>query len=398
MKIGVMLRTIDAKKGIGIYTQNLMDHLLPLDTKNDYVLFYYNSKFIGRYARYEHVQEKLIEAPLTPPSLRGLYFPTLYRHGAVWDQVRQAIWDQLKIPIAAKREGLDIIFSPTDSIPLLANCKTVMVLHGSEWLVYPQWFRLRDRLHIRIMMPLYCKKASYLLSNSNVTKRNFINILKIAENKIKTTHLAFDPRFKRLDDNARLKSIREKYSLPERFILYVGRIYPGKNFGNLIKAFSKIHSTIPHNLVVAGHPRWGHQEEFASVEKLGLQEKVVFAAWVPQGDLVGFYNLADAFILPSLYEAFGIPLLEAMACGCPVITSNTGAPPEITDGAALLVDPHNPDEIGEAIRKVLADSALRQDLSERGLHRAALFSWEKCARETLAVFESSCAGMSQVWV
>jgi glycosyltransferase involved in cell wall biosynthesis len=380
MKIGVMLRTIDDKKGIGIYTQNLMDHLLALDKKNEYVLFYYNPEFLGRYARYEHVREKLVKAPLSSLRFREFSFP---------DAASRFIWDQVKIPIEVKREGVNLLFNPADSVPLFTKCQTIMVLHGSDWYVNPRMYKLLDRIYIRIMMPLYCKKASLLISNSELSKRDFVSILRVSEEKIKTIYFGVNPRFRPIeDDDFFLKKAREKYHLPEKYILYVGRIYPGKNFGNLLHAFSKIHTSLPQKIVVAGHPRWDYQSVYASIEKLGLQEKVLFTGWVPQEDLVAFYNLADLFIFPSFYEAFGIPLLEAMACGCPAVASQTGALPEIAGGAAFLVNPYSPDEIAEAIRTVLIEGNLRKEHIEKGLQRAKAFSWEKCARETLAVFES----------
>jgi glycosyltransferase involved in cell wall biosynthesis len=388
MKIGVMLRTIDRKRGVGIYTNNLMDHLLPLDEKNEYVLFYYNLESLGRYAQYEHVREKLVEAPISSLRFREFSFP---------DAASRFIWDQVKIPIEAKREGVDLLFNPADSVPLFAGCKTIMVLHGSEWYVNPRMHKLLDRIYIRIMMPLYCKKACLLISNSELSKRDFVNILRVSEEKIKTIYFGVDPRFRHIeDDDIFWKQAREKYHLPEKFILYVGRIYPGKNFGNLLHAFSRIHTSLPQKIVVAGHPRWDYQSVYASIEKLGLQQKVLFTGWVPQEDLVAFYNLADMFIFPSFYEAFGIPLLEAMACGCPAVASQTGALPEIAGGAAFFVNPYNPDEIAEAIQKVLTEDNLRKKLIEKGLQRAKAFSWEKCARETLAVFESLNGEMHRI--
>lgn len=364
MKIGVMLRTIDEKQGIGIYTQNLMDHLLPLDKENEYILFYRNPEFLGRYAQYDHVSEKLVTAP------------------------NKLIWDQVKIPLEAKREKVDLIFHTKFTVPLLTRCKTVMVLHGSEWFVYPQAYKLLDRNYIRVMMSRYCKKANFIISNSEMTKQDFVNILGVNQNKIQTAYFGFDSGFKPIGDKIFLEKIRRQYHLPEKFILFVGRIYSGKNFGNLVQAFSKLHTGLPHKIVVAGHPRYGYERDLAKIEELDLQEKILFTGWVPQEDLVALYNLADLFILPSFYEGFGIPVIEAMACGCPVIASDAGALPEIAGGAALLIDPYNPDDLAEAIRKVLTEDRLRKELVERGLKRAREFSWEKCAKETLDVLDN----------
>jgi glycosyltransferase involved in cell wall biosynthesis len=294
----------------------------------------------------------------------------------------------VKIPLEAQREDVDLIFHTKFTVPFFTRCKTMMVLHGSAWFVHPEWYNSFDRTYIRLMMRLYCQKADFILSNSEMTKRDFVNILRVREDKIKTTYFGYSPRFRPIDDNVYLEKIKEKYKLPERFILYVGRIDPGKNFGNLIQAFAKIHTSLPYKIVVAGHPRWGYQSEYAGIETLGLQEKILFTDWVPQEDLVAFYNLADLFVFPSFYEGFGIPLLEAMACGCPAIASQTGALPEIAGGAAFLVDPYSHDKIAAAIRKVLGEDGLRKELSEKGLCQASKFSWQKCASETLAAFDS----------
>lgn len=363
MKIGVMLRSIDEKQGIGVYTQNIMDHLLRLDTENEYVLFYRSQQFLGRYADYDHVREKLVTAP------------------------NKLIWDQVKIPLEARRERLDLIFHTKFTVPLFTGSKTVMVLHGSEWFVYPKAYKFLDRTYVRAMMHRYCDKATSIISNSEMTKGDFVNLLGVSPDKIKTTLFGYDSRFGPIDDSALLERVRDRYHLPNEFILFVGRIYPGKNFGNLIQAFSEIHTRIPHKIVVAGHPRYDYEGDLAKVETLGLQDKVLFTGWVPQEDLVAFYNLADVFVLPSFYEGFGIPVVEAMACGCPVVASQAGALPEVAGGAALLVDPNNPGEIATAIISSLTDERLKRQLVRQGLQRAKAFSWEKCARQTLEVLE-----------
>ncbi|MCI0439988.1 MAG: glycosyltransferase family 4 protein [Chloroflexi bacterium] len=364
MRIGVMLRTIDEKQGIGVYTQRLMDHMLPLDTENEYVLLYKNPEFLGRYSRFPNVKEKLVSAP------------------------NKMLWDQVKVPLEARREKLDVIFNTKFTVPFFTRARTVMVLHGSAWFVYPEWYRPLDRHYIRLMMRLYCRKASAIISNSEMTKRDFINMLGVPENKITTTHFGYSSAFRKIEDEVFLNGVRAKYDLPEKFILFVGRIDPGKNFEALVEAFAKIHERIPHKVVVAGHPRWGYEGVFARIEQLGLKGKILFKEWVPQEELVAFYNLADLFVLPSLYEGFGIPLLEAMACGCPAMVSNTGALPEVAGGAAMLVDPLDHDQIAHEMHRILTDDALRRKLSENGLLRAGEFSWQRCARQTLEVLNS----------
>ena len=149
---------------------------------------------------------------------------------------------------------------------------------------------------------------------------------------------------------------------------------------------------MPHNLVVAGYSGWGCEEEFAQIEHLNLKDRVQFVDWVDQGDLAAFYNLAALFVYPSFYEAFGIPLLEAMACGCPIVASHTGAIPEIAGDAACLVDPRDAKSIADGMHRVLKDGDFRSDMISKGLRRAKQFSWQKCAAKTLEVIENALAG------
>jgi glycosyltransferase involved in cell wall biosynthesis len=189
-------------------------------------------------------------------------------------------------------------------------------------------------------------------------------------------------------DAAATSAVKSKYSLPEQFILFVGGITPLKNFGNLLKAYRKLQSRFPHKLVVVGFNRWKFSKDLEVVNELGLRDKIVFCGFVPDEDLPAFYNLASLFAFPSLYEGFGIPVLEAMACGCPVVTTKTGCSPEVAGDAALLADPYDPDAIANAMGKVLIEESFRKSLIERGFARAEQFSWRKCASQTLALFES----------
>ena len=363
MKIGVMLRTIDEKQGIGVYTQNLLDHLLPLDSKNKYVLFYRNPDFVGRYAKYDHVQEKLVAAP------------------------NKLIWDQVKIPLEARREGVDLIFHTKFTVPFFTPCKTVMSVHGASWFVHPELYTKLDIRYIRMVMPLYCKKAAGIVSNSDLTTQDFIKILGVSPQKIKTAHLAADDRFKPVDDQHFLSQTKEKYHLPERFILSVIKYDPRKNFGNLIQAFQMCHERVGGDLVVVGTGCEKYRDEY-DLEKMGLAEHVHFPGWVEQEELPAMYSLADFLFFPSVYEEFGIPACEAMACGIPVVVSNTGALPEIAGEAGVLVDPFSPSEMAEALERMWSDHELRKDKAKEALRRSKEFTWDKCARETLAVFQS----------
>jgi glycosyltransferase involved in cell wall biosynthesis len=208
--------------------------------------------------------------------------------------------------------------------------------------------------------------------------------------KVVPVHNGFDPNhFHVIQDSHFLEAVRQAYQLPERFILWSGQIYPPKNLGRFLEALAKVKDEIPHKLVIAGEERWRAKEDLELIEQLGIKDRIHFTGWVSHDHLPAFYNLADLFVLPSLYEGFGIPLLEAMACGCPVLSSTTGSPPEVVEGAGYLVDPIKVDDIAAGICEVLFNTELRSAMVAEGLERVKEFSWEKCARQTLKVLESA---------
>lgn len=358
-----MLRNIDVQGGTGIYAQNLMDHLLPLDTRNEYVLFFRTARLLGRYARYPQVRAKLVEAP------------------------NKAIWDQVKIPLEADREKVDLIFHPKFTVPLLARQKAVMTLHGSSWFVHPELWSAADLLYAHGIVRLYCRKAAAILSNSDVTTRNFVRYLNVSAGKCHTAHFAADDRFEPVHDAAALKKARERYRLPERFMLMVTSYERQKNFKNLIEAFAICRARVPCALVVVGAGCERYRDEYRLRDR-GLDGDVVFPGWVEQHDLPCLYSLAEFMVFPSIYEGFGIPVCEAMSCGCPVVVSSTGALPEIAADAGVYVDPMNPADIAEALLTLWTDRERRKEWGEKARLRSRAFSWDRCARQTLAVLES----------
>jgi glycosyltransferase involved in cell wall biosynthesis len=188
-----------------------------------------------------------------------------------------------------------------------------------------------------------------------------------------------------------LDAARREYDLPDKFLLYVGMIFPQKNFGNLLRAFHRLRDRIPHTLLVIGTPRWKYEKELELVDTLGLRERIRFIDFVPNERLPPIYNLADCFIYPSLYEAFGLAGVEAMACGCPVAGANAGAIPEVLGDAALLFDPHDPEDIAGRVLTLLEDESARAQRVACGLERVKTFRWEMAAREMLQLFEGLVA-------
>jgi glycosyltransferase involved in cell wall biosynthesis len=268
-----------------------------------------------------------------------------------------------------------------------------MHLRGSDYWLHPGDYERADLIFQKLMSPVFCKKATHLIAESDYVKRDFQRIQGIPESKISRVYLAPGPDFKRIPDPGRLAEVREKYRLPQEFCLTVTRImqgkkfYGGKNLYNMLKAFLVSNASREIKFVVVGKRTKAHVQALAG--KLpNLQERVIPLDFVPQEDLPGIYNLAKFFLFPSKYESFGVPIAEAMACGCPVVTSSTTACPEIAGNAAILVDPNVLGEITDAIDCLNDHPALREVLSRKGLQRAKTFSWQRAARETLEVIHS----------
>jgi glycosyltransferase involved in cell wall biosynthesis len=238
------------------------------------------------------------------------------------------------------------------------------------------------------LVPRYAARAGAILAVSEVTRQHVMQFLAVPPERVVTVYSGVDDVFRQPQDDARLQQIRAKYSLPERFLLYAGAIYPPKNFTRLVRAYARVGPGRGIPLVVAGgENRFLSEGELREPEALGIAEWVRWPGWVDQEDLAGFYALANALLLPSIFESCGLPVLEAMAAGCPVVTSDRYGTKELAEGAAVLVDPDSVESIAAGINRVLDDSTLRSELAAAGRIRSRDFTWRRCAGETLAVLE-----------
>jgi len=362
MRIGIMLRHIRQQEGgVKVYTLNLLPRLFALGQEHHFVLMYQSPDMLGTFADYPNVSEVVARLP------------------------GKALWDQLAVPWLAHHEHLDLIFNPKLTIPFFfTSAKKVYVVHGAEKFAIPEHFRMLDRLYFQRFMPLYARRADGIVAVARGVREEVIKHLHAAPDKVFAIYNGFDPKtFQRVTDVDRLRDVRERYHLPERFLLWAGQIESRKNVGRLLEAFARVSTRFPHSLVLAGEQRWNSRPELEVIRKLGLFDRVSMPGWIPHADLAAVYSLADLFVFPSLFEGFGIPLIEAMACGCPIVTARTGSPPEVVDGAARLVDPLDVEDIANGITEVLENEELRTRLVARGLQRATLFSWDTCAREVL---------------
>lgn len=370
MKIGVMMRAIgDQKNAPGIIVLNLIDHLLQLDKSNEYILFFKDRTFIDRYSSHPNVKVVLIPAP------------------------SKFIWDQVAIPLAVRREQVDLLFHPKHSLPLLANCKTLMHLRGSEYFTQPDQYKRLDLLYQKTFLPKFCTKATRIIVESEFVKRDFIRLLSIQEQKMTVIYLAPSDKFRVITDIQHLERIKTKYRLPSTFFLTVTRIvegnkyYSGKNLINSIKGFQESRANKDSKFVIVGKYTKKFVDEHPDIPE-DMRKNIIALDFVPQEDLPPIYNMAKFFLFPSYNESFGIPITEAMACGCPVITSTTTACPEIVGQAGILVDPGSIIDISNAIDRLNHDAELREELSRKGLTEAQRFNWRRSAKQTLDIIDS----------
>lgn len=285
----------------------------------------------------------------------------------------------------------DIFFAPTSYIIASfapKNLKTIITVHDLIAWFSPDRHNKKATFIEHRTLPTALKKAHHVMTVSHNTKNDLQKLFHIPDEKISVIPCAASSIFRKIETTEKAHSNKTNPQMPQKFLLSVGTLEPRKNYGALLKSFSKVHKKFPDlSLVIIGSKGWQYKEIFKAVETLKLQNAVHFPDYIGEEELVQYYNAAQAFVYPSLYEGFGIPLLEAMQSGCPVITSNTASLPEVAGDAALLVDPKNGDELTQTIEKILTDRDLREKLIERGFTQAKKFSWKTSAAETIRLFE-----------
>jgi glycosyltransferase involved in cell wall biosynthesis len=291
--------------------------------------------------------------------------------------------EQIELPLKLNKYRDKAIFhSPSFVSSPFIKCPTIMTIHDLNHLKFPEYYTKFHKYYYNYIVKSSASNAKKILTVSNFSKMEIVNWLKCDSEKVVVTYNGVDENFKVINDKDKLINIRKKYDLPQKFVLYIGNLKPHKNISNLIKAIKKINQEI--TLVINGK---SNEILNKIIKENYLGNKVKFIGYVDDDDLLALYNLAELFVYPSLYEGFGLPPLEAMACGCPVITSNTSSLPEVVGDAGIMVDPYDVNEIAKAIDLILSNENLRNEMIERGLKQAKKFSWKKTAEETLKVYE-----------
>ena len=344
---------------------------------------------VGTYTAslYAHLQRgSTILLPLS-------HYPGDYRwsangNGSQKSGGNKTLWMQWTLRRQVNQLHLDVCHFTNSVAPLWIGCPSVLTIHDMTLWLYPSFHPRRRLLSMRPIIPLATRQASAIITVSQSAKEDIVRILDVPPEKVKVIYEAPGSEFRPMNGSADLAFAKKIFDLPKEFILHVGTLEPRKNLVRLLEAFTelRIKGAMKHHLVFVGKPGWGFSDIFAAVEDLGIQRYVSFLDYVPSRWLAAIYNLADVLIYPSLYEGFGLPIVEAMASGTPVITSPNGALREIAADAAAFVQPEQAASIAETLLQVLSNKALQSELAAKGLARAAAFSWEQTARETLLLY------------
>jgi glycosyltransferase involved in cell wall biosynthesis len=358
--------------GIGRYTRELVRALAELNGSHDYVLFAATGG------------QRPVDMAW-PPNFQTRWVPLSERALTI-------LWHRLQLPLWVEfaTGPVDIFHSPDFVLPPVRWARTLVTVHDLSFIRYPQCADANLRGYLNKVVPRSVRRADLVLADSQSTKDDLVELLDVEPNKIEVVYPGVEERFRPIEDQALLEEVRRRYNLPTRFILGLGTLQPRKNFTRLIEAFAsgQVGKFASLHLVIAGGKGWLYEEIFATVEQLDMEERVVFPGFVADGDLPALYNLADLFVFPSLYEGFGLPPLEAMACGTPVVTSNASSLPEVVGEAGLMVEATNVEALAEAMKQVLEDDALREGMIAKGMKQTKKFTWEQAAAKLLSLYEA----------
>jgi glycosyltransferase involved in cell wall biosynthesis len=367
MKIGITSEQLNRTlTGRGNYIKNIIEYVSKSKAFNLKLINYKNTML------FPEVETELIKNQMSKFSKKSYLF---------W-------YAGLSFKMNLISKKFDLIHAiNSEPVYLKPKCKLIITIYDLLPYVYPDSYGFLTSFRFKKILPKTVDVVDKIITISEHAKNEIITHLGVPEEKIKVIPLAANENYVPLSDE-KINEIKLKYNLNYPFIFYVGGLAPNKNVNNLIKSFYKVKKLrIPHKLLLAGEKRLKYNSTFELIEKLNLQNDVIFTGYVPDEDLPGLYNAADLFVYPSLYEGFGLPPLEAMQCGTPVITSNTSSLPEVVGDAGIMINPYDVDELANKMYEVLTNEDLGNELSKQGIERAKLFSWKKCAEEHLKVYK-----------
>ena len=293
------------------------------------------------------------------------------------------------IPRKTYTEGLNLLHTQYH-LPIISRCPGIITLHDVSFLRYPEFFPKKLYWQLKLSLLYSIRKSKKIITVSEFSKREIIKFYDVEQDKVDVIYNGVSENFRPVGQEDKEK-ILKKYGIKNPYILSVSNLQPRKNLSRLIKAFSSLvknNEKFSYDLVIVGRKLWLCSEIFNEIREANIQERVILTGYVPEEDLVYLYNFAEVFVYPSLYEGFGLPIVEAMACGCPVITSSVSSLPEVAGKAGIMVNPYDVEEILQAINGIIDNPDLKRNLKIEGLKQSQKFSWKSAAEKTLKVYES----------
>ena len=370
MRIGLnAMQVRAAKTGVGQYIYAVLEAMLRQDTNNEFVI--YTSRENAENYRFpaSNLVNKQWGLPARSKAMRLAY-------------------EYVRLPGQIAADKLDVFNGCSNFLPLRKVCPSVVTIHDLAYYVHPERCPMVRRHYWYAMTRRSIQFADAIITMSHNSRRDIERFFPGTGSRIHVIHLAAHHRFRVLE-TAESEPVLMRYGIVRPYVLFVGTLEPGKNVGRVIQAFDAVAKEFPeHLLLIAGDKGWLYDSIFAEAARARASDRIRFVSHVPDEDVVPLLNRCDVFLFPSLYEGFGLPPLEAMACGAPVITSGTSSLPEVVGDAAITVQPESLNEIATALRRVLADSALRDELGKKGIERAKQFAWNTTASLTLQVYRA----------
>lgn len=380
MRVGIdYTAAVNQSAGIGRFVRSLVESLASLDQSNEYVLFYsHRGQHKPRLPFADHLNFRERALPVS-------------------DRILTIIWHRLGIPVPVDfiTGPVDVFHSPDFVLPPVRRAAKVLTVHDLSFFLFPECADEGLRSYLEKAVPSSVAKADVITADSANTKNDLVCLLDADPDRVEVVYCGVDGKFRVLNANDDLLGVtRRRFGLNFPFILSVGVIEPRKNHAKLIQAYALLKSrpSFEHKLVIAGRRGWLSDDVFRVVEELKLTSDVIFLGHILESDLVALYNLADVFAYPSLYEGFGLPVLEAMACGTPVVSSDSSSLPEVVGDAGLMITPDDVEGLAAAIERAIFDSQSVEELRAKGLERAKLFTWHKAAERMMEVYLRAAQG------
>jgi len=365
LRIGIDGDTLGRKRtGDESYLASLIRALGRVDSTNEYTVFVRDADAVSS------------EFDLSP-----LWTFRNVRPASIW--LRYPIG----FPLALRRASLDLVHTQY-FVPPMCRCPAVVTVHDISFAVRPEYFTLKDQVLLKALVPTALRRARRIITDTQYTLRDLVTVYRVDPARVAVIPLAADPRYRPLDRSACRAEVAQRHGTGAGFILYVGTLQPRKNVDTLVRAYAQFRrrTGLPHKLLIVGKPKYKFDAVFDAIRTSGFEADIQMTGFVADAALPMYYNAADVFVFPSLYEGFGLPVLEAMACATPLISSSASCLPEVVGDAGLLADPRESGQFADALERILGNPTFAAELGERGRRHAAEFTWERTARETLAVY------------